>query len=1168
MNDTTVVMTLKKGSSTAKIEGARVTYSPHQCFSFDGGGEDLACLNALAIHLKTLPGLVFVGSQRFVAYFFRNIPDMESHLIGSIVYQNTVSGDVGHGLASVTLDVGLLPDAVETVFIAETLALARMQIKQQLPPSLSVVEPTILAKIDPKVIPARGWAPLQRNIYPIDIPAISFREGLDFAIVDAPSRNLSLMPNGLAYLNNALKKTDVAFQILDLDIISYHRFHVHRLFDMGGQIVLPGDLVLPEDPWQAEHYDLWTATGGGASGATGRNEVLEFFRPLIDETIEAVVQARPKVLGLSIQGCNEAAAREIAVGVKAKLPEIVIVVGGFSCYNSDIGRRAFPECDYMCIGEADLTVGPLLEALARGDRPFNQPGILSRFDAPDFSYLPAPMIHDLDKIEFPKYEWCDLKIYRNFNDYQLTPIIASRGCRWSRCSFCAERFYWRIRTPENFVDELEWLVNQGCHLFMFNESDLGGMPERVEEICDEIIRRRLHHKVKLTGQLRVNKRQTRSFFEKLRAANFVALRFGIDAFSENTLRLQKKGYTVDMVSQNLKDCWEVGIFTEINWVIGVPGETDADVEEGIELILKNSKYIGRLANINPLILVNGSVYWIDPEAHNIVFKEPKEQIYAKYPRALPADQWYSTEPYIDAQVRKERFERIVIALYDAGFNVGAWANRIIEDVKLSRDKARTGGAAGDSGSFGEFEIAGGEKAARVTEQRLSEEEQAVDLTSQRAPLEEKPRTGKVIPIQTAHVKGQSATKPAAAPPLHGVVGEAPRLLRETDTHKVVFYNGWYYGIPYGLAEFDLADPEVANQPGIIRFASETEVVNAIQESERWANSRGQYDDQKKQRAGGSYMRADSLGETSGLGELPTKPRIFAIGKTYVAVDQTVLKNVFDKQRHPDQKIGAKQSESGSGNVNPIPGGTFTRRVVSKFPPVLVDRIRGLIRQQSYSSGIASEPLATKSDGQLASMLLRAIGDTYVKRPLTNLRHALAGGSGSAMDVEGIAVEGEDFSIISVVTKNAQPELLWTIGSYNIVKFDGQYYGVPHGASVDWESGGIAAIAGMLVGEHVSDLVAMIDSQMNVASRDTIADSVNVATNDVVSNEPALLGTMKDEGYNIVSYEGWVYGMPHQLGNIDLTLVDVIEMPGVIRDVSRDAVESEIVSRSKEKRQVT
>lgn len=1165
MSDTTVILTLKENQATAKVEGTRVVFSPHQCFVFDNGSEDVECLRALASYLKNCPDLVFLGSKRFIDYFLQHVPDINSHIIGTLAYEGSAEHDSKNGLASVALDIGLLPEAAKTVFICDTHMFPRMQIKQRLPASVSVVEPTILAEIAPEIIPARGWTPLQRNIYPIAIPEIKFKSGLDFAIVDAPSRNLSLMPNGLAYLNNALKKTDVSFEILDLDIISYHRFHVHRLYDMGGHIVLPGDLALPEDPWQAEHYDLWTAAGGGASGATGRNEVLEFFRPLIDETIEAVVRAQPKVLGLSIQGCNEAAAREIAIGVKAQLPDIVIIVGGFSCYNADIGRRAFPECDYMCIGEADLTVGPLLEALARGERPFNQPGILSRFDTPEFKYLPAPMIHDLDKIEFPKYEWCDLKVYRNFNDYQLTPIIASRGCRWSRCSFCAERFYWRIRTPENFVDELEWLVNNGCHLFMFNESDLGGMPERVEEICDEIIRRGLHRKVKLTGQLRVNKNQTRSFFEKLRNANFVALRFGIDAFSENTLRLQKKGYTVEMIAQNLKDCWEVGIFTEINWVIGVPGETDEDVEEGIDLILKNSKYIGRLANINPLILVNGSVYWIDPEAHNIVFKEPKEQIYAKYPRALPADQWYSTDPYIDAQVRKERFERIVIALYDAGFNVGAWANRIIEDVKFSRDKARTGGVAGDNNaSFGEFEIAGGEKTLHAPD--MTEEEQAVDVASHRSPLEEKSRTGEVISTQAVDSETEQTTKPAAAPPLFGIAGEPPQLIKKTDTHNIVFHNGWYYGVPHALADIDLTDPETAKLSGIIRFTTEEEVLASIEESAEWANSRGQYDDQKKQRASGSYMRADSLGEVSEIGELPTKPRILKFGESYLAVDQQILADAFTA-RHLSHGTGSKGSVTSSENVRPVPDGTFIRRMVSRLPSPVVERIRGLIRQQSYSNGVATGPLVTKNDGQLAGMLIRALGDAYIKRPLARLRNAITGKGVLPAALDGVQVKGESFSIVSVVTKNAQPELMWTIGAFNIVKFDGMYYGVPHGASIDWESSAIAAIPGILVETNVTDLVATIDSRSKASTQENLAasSSTQVAA-DQLSKDPILLGTMESEGYNIVSYEGWVYGIPHDLGSIDLTQVDVIEMPGVIRDVSRDAVESEVTSRSKEKRQ--
>ncbi len=1145
MSDTDVVLTLQKNSrATAKLEGTRVIFNPHQCFAFNNSLDEIECLRVLGDHLLTLPGLVLVGSKKFGDYLLLHVPALRTQIVGTSFYES-ISESEQHGLASVKM--GVIPRETKSVFLCETLAFKRMQMRQRLPQSICIIEPTILADIAPEIIPARGWTPIQRNIYPMDIPEIEFRDNLDLAIIDCPSRNLSLMPNGLGYLNNALKKTSVSFQIVDLDIISYHRFHIHRLFDMGGCITLPGDLTLPEDPWQAEHYDLWTAAGGGASGPTGRNEVLEFFRPVIDEAIAALVEAKPKVLGLSIQGCNEAAAREVALGVKAQLPDVIIVVGGFSCYNPDVGRRAFPECDYMCIGEADLTVGPLFEALARGERPFNQPGVLSRFDTPDYPYIPAPMIHDLDQIEFPKYEWCDLSVYRNFNDYQLTPIIASRGCRWSRCTFCAERFYWRIRTPENFVNELEWLVERGCYLYMFNESDLGGMPERVMEICDEIIRRGLHRKVKLTGQLRVNKKQDRAFFEKLREANFVALRFGIDAFSEHTLRLQMKGYTVRMIEQNLRDCWEVGIFTEINWVIGVPGETDQDVEEGIELILRTSKYIGRLANINPLILVNGSVYWIDPPAHNIVFPEPKEKMYEKYPRAIPADQWHSTDPYIDAQVRKERFERIVIALYDAGFNVGAWANRVIEDVKFNRDKARTSSANGSGISAGEFEVSGD----LDVEGPLSmvEEEQVAEAASHQALVGKEQSTLKAKEIPMYNPKDselQDESKPPAEPPLFGVAGEPPSLVRTMETHKIVFYNGWYYGIPSAMGNIDLTNPEIAKTSGIIRCSTEEEVVVVIEDGALWANSRGHYDDQKKQRAGGSYMRVDSVGAMSETSELPDKPKILQFGEFHIAVDQQRIEEAVSSLHHKEENIR-------------VHGGTVLRRMAARLPTSLVSQIKILSHDASDNGLDASS--VVKTDGQRVKRLFRAAAERYVALPLKRIFNNEVGDDSVNAPLPTLLVRGENYSILSVVTKDAQPELMWTIDRYNLVKFDGMFYGVPQGGAVDWDSGMVESIPGMLVGKTIGEVVALIGSGHSSQEQlELSSDLVNESSGSESTKVPVLLRTMPEEGYNIVSYEGWIYGMPHALGPIDLAEIDVMEMPDVIRDVSFDVVENEILDR--------
>ncbi len=674
-----VQIVLQKGNQVTRLEGTRIRFSAHQCLALDGGAADMRCLRLLTDHLAALPGLgVAVDSDGpLLKYILQHFPSLRERVRWVIVEKVPADGRTElEGLPVVLAEE--IPSEVQTVFLCATRTYPRLRMRKWLGGQVRLVDLDLLPALALEHLPARAWVPWARDIiYPVDLPEIDFQLGRDVILIDCPARNLSLMPNGLGYVHNALKQVQVQYQTCDLDILIYHRFHLRRLGDEGGQIYLPSGRQLPADPWQAEHYDLWSDP-----------EVIAYFEPDIQEIVAKLVAARPKVLGLSVHTCNEKFSATVVERVKAALPEVIILVGGFACYSPDIGLRAFPLADYMCIGEGDLTVGPLVERLARGERPANTPGVLSRFDRPEVPFLPAPMVHDLDLLEPPRYQWYDLSIYRNYNGYQLTPVIASRGCRWSRCTFCAERFYWRIRSPKSFVEELAWLVDQGCRLFMFNESDLNGRPETLLAICDEIIQRGLQ--IKLTGQLRIQRQCGQAYYRKLRQAGFVALRFGVDAFSANTLRLQKKGYTTAAVSQNLKDCTEAGISTEVNWVIGVPGETEQDIEEGIELILKNKPYIGRLANINPLILSTGSVYWSEPEKHHIHFRGAKEELYREHARAIPAHLWYSTDPYIDEKVRKRRFERIVLALHQSGFGVGAWANRVIEDVKHNRDSVRTG----------------------------------------------------------------------------------------------------------------------------------------------------------------------------------------------------------------------------------------------------------------------------------------------------------------------------------------------------------------------------------------------------------------------------------------------------------------------------------------------
>ena len=1039
MTESVLVSLKSADGKQGTVEGTRVCFSVYQCFAVVDE-ESRGLVRRLADHLRKQQGLAFWNGP-LLEPLLDAAPDLRSKVRAVIIAEEgPAEGEVA-GIKVCSADS--LPAGVETVFVCATRAVERMLAADALPQTVEVIDAEILASIAFEAIPARAWTPLAKNIYPIKVPRIRFSGTADMLLVDCPARNLALMPNGLGYVHNALKKAGINFETFDLDIVTYHRYHIRRLFDEAGKIVMASGREMPTDPWQAENYDLWE-----------NPEVLAYLTPIVDEAAAAIVEAKPKILGLSIQQCNAAFSRMLVDRVKAALPEVVILVGGFSCYNPDIGLRSFPSADYMCIGESDLTVGSLVKQLVAGKRPIDQPGVISRNDTPDRLFVPAPMQHNLDQLDFPRYEWFDLSIYRNFNGYQLVPVIASRGCRWSRCTFCAERFYWRIRSAPNFVNELEWLVDHGCTLFMFNESDLNGMPEKVIEICDEIIRRDI--RVRLTGQLRIQKSSDGPFYRKLHEAGFVALRFGVDAFSENTLRLQKKGYTVDMVRQNLKECWDAGIFTEVNWVIGIPGETDADCEEGVDLILENQKYIGRLANINPLILVNGSVYWIDPERHGIRFRTSKEELYANNPRYVPADAWYSIDPYIDAQVRKQRFENIVFRLHESGFKVGAWAERVIADVKEARDRARAGGPRKPS-----------------------------DLV---------------------------------------VAAEEPSLIEATPSHKLWLYKKRFYAVPLGLGEVDLKNSDTAGLEGVISADNETMLRVELEHAKSWADTRGQYDAQERQRIAGSLYRAGSaIGDERSETAVTPRALIIKLDGEFVAIEQGRL----------DEVVATVPA--------PLPAS-----------PPLYRRIARVLRGTEEIRSIwpsRQEAIAWKD------------GDTLPLHDAISFARRNNGRDVSASGAMRAPIQDTDFVAVRAISKGAQPSMLTTFNDYkyNLVEYDGLFYGIPHGLAYDWENPDASSLPGVIVAESAQKAMRLIRERtqggVKAPKEAPAASEKGSGPAGEISKVPQLLGALED--YNLVSYEGFIYGLPHALGSIDLTETDVIEIQGVIRDVSRQVVENEI-----------
>ena len=232
-------------------------------------------------------------------------------------------------------------------------------------------------------------------LYPLDIPAIAIQPGLDFLLLELPPRYQPMMPNGIGYVHNVLLKTGVRFQTVDANVLMYHRYHQSRILG-GVPLVTPGGYAMKDDPWDNTNTAEWE-----------REDILDFFWPEIADLLRQIVRNGVKAVGISVHASNRVLAKRFVRELRALAPEVAVVVGGYDCVYASVGPSLFPDFDYMVIFEGELTVGPLVSALARGQRPKDLPGIISRFDTPGRVWEPAPLLADLDSVDYPRYPWAE-----------------------------------------------------------------------------------------------------------------------------------------------------------------------------------------------------------------------------------------------------------------------------------------------------------------------------------------------------------------------------------------------------------------------------------------------------------------------------------------------------------------------------------------------------------------------------------------------------------------------------------------------------------------------------------------------------------------------------------------------------------------------------------------
>jgi anaerobic magnesium-protoporphyrin IX monomethyl ester cyclase len=295
-------------------------------------------------------------------------------------------------------------------------------------------------------------------------------------------------------------------------------------------------------------------------------------------------QNRPDILGISCMTFLLIDALNVARIAKRANPEVKIVFGGThpSIYPKEMASQ--PEVDAVVFGEGERTFTELLDALLSHNDLEGIKGVAFRRGEDVLVNPPREFIKDLDNLPFPDRGLLPEEKYYNLlgrGKELMTSLLTSRGCPYN-CLFCTKKDgrLCRMRSPENVMKEIKECVNRGITDFDIIDDTFTINKKRAGAIADLIIQNDLNITMDLRARVDT---VDQSLLDKLAQAGCTRIRFGVESGNPEVLKTLKKGITLDQVRQAFAMAKNAGIVTFAYFMLGSPGETEADIKQSLRL---------------------------------------------------------------------------------------------------------------------------------------------------------------------------------------------------------------------------------------------------------------------------------------------------------------------------------------------------------------------------------------------------------------------------------------------------------------------------------------------------------------------------------------------------------------------------------------------------------
>jgi radical SAM superfamily enzyme YgiQ (UPF0313 family) len=241
--------------------------------------------------------------------------------------------------------------------------------------------------------------------------------------------------------------------------------------------------------------------------------------------------------------------------------------------------------DYLVGGEIDWIINDIVnEMKPRQDIP----GIFYKENGKWFKNDFTCWNNDLDKIPFPARDLMPNYLYtRPDTNETMATIQTSRGCP-SQCIYCLSPTISgkkiRYRSPENVFEELlECYEKYKIKNFFFKADTFTFNEEWVLKLCDLIKNSKLYGNIHYTANSRV-KPLSKKVLEAMKDTGCFTIALGFESGSEKSMKLIKKGTTVEENYKAVKMIKEIGIPVFGFFMIGFPWENKEDIKETEKMI--------------------------------------------------------------------------------------------------------------------------------------------------------------------------------------------------------------------------------------------------------------------------------------------------------------------------------------------------------------------------------------------------------------------------------------------------------------------------------------------------------------------------------------------------------------------------------------------------------